>query len=202
MPPCTRGGKWAGVMPNPKEGSVGPGQAERPKKPQNLTGIWPLGPQTWKAVVGGWALKHWERTFSTWPHSPPVPVRERLQGDPWLASYAPFGTHPDDLGLHGHGLNVWEPHYPSPGCGGERVTVQNIGPYLGHPFGHALTLPIPQVGRISFPRAWGSVQPHLLEGTKAHGVWGPVFHPSLLNFWANLTIAGWRVIMSHKPSRY
>ena len=37
---------------------------------------------------------------------------------------------------------------------------------------------------------------------KAHGTWSPVSHPSLLNLKVNLTIAGWRVMMGHKPSRY
>ena len=39
-------------------------------------------------------------------------------------------------------------------------------------------------------------------GVKAHGTWGPVFHSSLLNLRVNLTIAGLRAMIGHKPSRY
>ena len=40
------------------------------------------------------------------------------------------------------------------------------------------------------------------EGVKAHGAQGPVFHPFHLTLKVNPTIAGWRVTMGCKPSRY
>ena len=130
---------------------------------------------------------------------------------------------PDEFGLHSHGPNLWEPHYPSPRCYRGRVMTQDTDPSVRHPSRHALTLsfsrpvsicmkgisepgyqawfPISQVSKISFPGAWGSVQSHRM-GVKACGAQGPVFHPSLLNLRVNPTISGRRVMMGHKLPRY
>ena len=138
---CTRGGKWAGMMPAPKEGSAGSNWAGSKVKPPRFSqrnGLYVPSPRS--QLLGSWAPQTLGRNLLLIPLTPSPTEGEALGRYPSFPVIPFMLPHPDDLGHHSHGPNVWESHYPSPWCSGERATMQSIGPYVGHSLGHALTI--------------------------------------------------------------
>ena len=179
--PCTIGGRWAGAMPVPRGGACWPGlRRGQGKTPQTLTEKCSLCPHTWRQVVRGLNPSDTGNNSSPIDSIHPQPQWGRGPSrPPSLSSCALCGTHPDYFSVHSHGPNLWQPHYCSLGCYRGRVTKQGTNPYVRNPPGHALTLTfsrpvgicargipepscqalfaIPEVSRVSLPRAWGLV---------------------------------------------
>ena len=78
MTSCTRGGRWAGMMPIPREGPVGQGWAGGRTKSPRVMEEWTLHTQTWRQVLLGLSPTCTENNPSPTDPIPPVPV----EGDP------------------------------------------------------------------------------------------------------------------------